>query len=171
MDPQQTTSETMSDMSELTVSHILSLKAIEDVRRLYNTFIPSEKAFRSNFWMEYTAEEEIIGKKASLALFVASGDHRIVPREFQLQATIALCSGQDTLIDVGTGYGKTLCMVLPALLSLGKISLVISLLKKLQEMQVLEFRAYGISALAVNEDTPDNAALWQVCWLLSSALY
>jgi hypothetical protein len=50
--------------------------------------------------------EELAGKKASLAIFVASETRRIVPREFQLRATMALCSGKDALIDVGSGYGK-----------------------------------------------------------------
>ena len=35
---------------------------------------------------------------------------KIVPNKFQLTTTISLMymSGQDTLVDVGTGYGKTL---------------------------------------------------------------
>ncbi|RXW21997.1 hypothetical protein EST38_g3859 [Candolleomyces aberdarensis] len=161
MESMQTLPEPLSDVSELTISHIIALDAIEEVRKLYDVFIPSEKAIKNEFWKEYSEKEELCGKKASLALFVASGDRRIVPREFQLKATIALCSGKDALIDVGTGYGKTFCMVLPTLLSPGNISLVVSPLKKLQEMQVLEFRACGISALAINEDTPNDENLWQ----------
>ncbi|KAH9953285.1 hypothetical protein BGW80DRAFT_1192669, partial [Lactifluus volemus] len=59
-----------------------------------------------------------------------------IPREFQLKAVLALLFGQDTLIDAGTGSGKTLCMILPALLDPTAMSLVISPLKRLQVLQV-----------------------------------
>jgi superfamily II DNA helicase RecQ len=59
-----------------------------------------------------------------------------VPREFQLEAALALLTGQDSLIHAATGSGKTLCMVLPALLDPTGVSLVISPLKRLQVLQV-----------------------------------
>ena len=59
-----------------------------------------------------------------------------IPREFQLEAVLALLSGRDSLIDAGTGSGKTLCMVLPALLDPKAVSLVVSPLKRLQILQV-----------------------------------
>jgi superfamily II DNA helicase RecQ len=59
-----------------------------------------------------------------------------IPREFQLEATLALMAGQDCLIHAATGSGKTLCMVLPALLDPAAVSLVISPLKRLQVLQV-----------------------------------
>ena len=43
-------------------------------------------------------------------------EKNIVPNEFQLTATISLMSGQNTLVDVGTGYRKTLCMIILCLL-------------------------------------------------------
>ncbi|RXW23982.1 hypothetical protein EST38_g1897 [Candolleomyces aberdarensis] len=162
MDSIPTLDEPLSEASELTIPYILALDALENARRLYDALIPAEKAVKTEFWKEYSEDEELYGKKASLALYVASGSRRIVPREFQLKAVIALCTGKDALVDVGTGYGKTFCMVLPALLSPGSISLVVSPLKKLQEMQVIEFQAYGILALAINEDTPNDKNLWQV---------
>ena len=59
-----------------------------------------------------------------------------IPREFQLKAVLVLLAGQDCLIDAGTGSGKTLCMVLPALLNPTGVSLVVSPLKRLQVLQV-----------------------------------
>jgi superfamily II DNA helicase RecQ len=59
-----------------------------------------------------------------------------VPREFQLEATLALLAGQDSLIHAATGSGKTLCMILPALLDTTAVSLVVSPLKRLQVLQV-----------------------------------
>lgn len=59
-----------------------------------------------------------------------------IPRKFQLEATLALLAGQDTLIHAATGSGKTLCMVLPALINATSVSLVVSPLKRLQVLQV-----------------------------------
>jgi len=71
-----------------------------------------------------------IALRACLATWAAS-EKKIVPREFQLEATIAIMSGKDALIDVGTGYGKTLCMIIPCLLdSPGSISILISISAK-----------------------------------------
>ena len=101
-----------------------------DVLKLtYQESIPSELALPSSFWKCYGDEKLAIGLRACLAIWIASGK-RIVPNEFQLTATISLMSGQDTLVDVGTGYGKTLCMIIPCLLdSPGSISIIISPLK------------------------------------------
>ena len=88
-----------------------------DVLKLtYEMSIPSELAPPTSFWKSYTDEKLAIGLHTCLALWAASGE-KMVPLEFQLTATIALMSGQDSLVDVGTGYGKTLCMIIPCLLS------------------------------------------------------
>ncbi|KAH9053208.1 hypothetical protein EDB87DRAFT_282071 [Lactarius vividus] len=95
----------------------------------------------------------------------ASGKYELqdLPREFQLTATIATISGQDSPIDVGTGAGKTLCMILPCLLTPEHMAIIASPLKWLQAVQVLTFSRYQIKAIAINEDTPSNPDLWQVC--------
>ena len=71
-------------------------------------------------------------------------------------------SGRDSLIDVGTGYGKTLCMITPCLLDPESLAVIFSPLKRLQVVQVLEFEHYGIKTLAINEDTPNDPDLWKV---------
>ncbi|KAF8985154.1 hypothetical protein BDQ17DRAFT_1210475, partial [Cyathus striatus] len=109
---------------------VLALTSIEEARKLYTTLIPAEKAVLTDFWNNYTDKGQLFGLKATLAIYIASNFTKI-PREFQLKATIALCSRKDVLVDAGTGQGKTLCMILPALLSKNRISLVISPLKKL----------------------------------------
>ena len=86
---------------------------------------------------------------------------RLFLTSFSLQQQ-SLMPGQDTLVDVGTGYRKTLCMIIPYLLdSPGSISVVISPLKRLQAVQVLEFERYGINTVAINEDTPNDPELWK----------
>lgn len=84
---------------------------------------------------------------------------------------IATMSGQDSLIDVGTGQGKTLCMIIPCLLSPETISVIISPLKRLQAVQVLEFERYQIKAVAINEDTPNDQILWKVRTMIKSSLH
>lgn len=59
-----------------------------------------------------------------------------LPRDFQLQATIAILNGKDLILRAGTGYGKTLAMVVPALLNHGKITITISPLRLIQENHV-----------------------------------
>jgi len=106
-------------------------------------YIPGDRAPSAGFWDSYNTKQITIGRLACLHLWKASGS-RLVPHEFQLKATIATMSGQHSLIDVGTGKGKTLCMVLPSLLSPYTISIVVSPLKRLQAVQVLDFKHYGI---------------------------
>jgi len=136
--------------------------SLDALKLSYEMSIPTELAPPASFWKSYTDEKLAIGLRACLALWAASGK-KMVPLEFQLTATIALMSGQDSLVDVGTGYGKTLCMILPCLLdSPGTISIVVSPLKRLQVVQVLEFERYGIKTVAINEDTPNDPELWKV---------
>ncbi|EIW80150.1 P-loop containing nucleoside triphosphate hydrolase protein [Coniophora puteana RWD-64-598 SS2] len=84
------------------------------------------------------------------------------PREFQLQSTVATLSGQNVVVRAGTGYGKTMAMVLPLLLGdQSKIAITISPLKLLQKNHVHEFEQYGIKTVQINEDTPDDKNLWK----------
>jgi ATP-dependent helicase YprA (DUF1998 family) len=75
--------------------------------------------FRQTLGQTYDEEKQCIGLRACLLLWVFS-NYEALPREFQVTATIAIMSGQSgqlegSLIDVGTGAGKTLCMILPCL--------------------------------------------------------
>jgi hypothetical protein len=128
----------------------------------YETLVPSERRLPDSFWTRYDETKRSIGLRACLLLWVLS-DFEDLPREFQLTATIAIMSGQDSLIDVGTGAGKTLCMILPCLLSPGTMAIIFSPSKRLQSVQVLTFSRYKIKAIAINEDTPNDPALWKVC--------
>ena len=123
--------------------------------------ISANLAVPLSFWDAYNTEEKSIRYRACLLLWIVT-QYRYVPQPFQLQATIALMSGSDTLIDVGTGYGKTLCMILPSLLYPNELQVVFSPLKRLQIVQVTEFLSYGLNALAVNEDTPHDPELYKV---------
>jgi len=106
--------------------------------------ISSNKLPGQDFFSGLNASETETVHKCCLLLYVASKGTK-VPRIFQLEATLALLAGRDCLINAGTGSGKTLCMVLPALLDPGLVSLVVSPLKRLQLLQVnvlSSFRTY-----------------------------
>ena len=152
-----------SELSELdAVLEKIRSFSLDMLKLTYRESIPSELALCNSFWKSYDDEKLAIGLRACLVIWATSGK-KIVPNEFQLTATISLMSGQDTLVDVGTGYGKTLCMIIPCLLdSPGSISIIISPLKRLQAVQVLEFERYGINTVAINEDTPNDPELWKV---------
>ena len=147
------------DSEELKMIQGLPVDMLEDA---YQASIPAPLAPSISFLQSYPDEKKAIILRACLATWAASGK-KIVPNEFQLKAMVAMMSGQDALIDVGTGYGKTLCMITPCLLdSPGSISIVISPFKRLQAVQVLEFECYGIRTIAINEDTPNDPELWKV---------
>lgn len=143
---------------------------LEDIRTfprdllfwLYDRLVPAERRVPITFWLDYDQDEQAIGLRSSLLLWVHSG-FQDLPREFQLRATIATMSGKDSLVDIGTGAGKTLCMILPCLLAPDTMAVVFSPLKRLQAVQVLTFARYQIKAIAINEDTPNDPDLWKVC--------
>lgn len=65
----------------------------------------------------------------------------------------SLISGQDTLIVMPTGGGKSLCFQLPALLQSG-LTLVVSPLVALMENQVQELREKSLPAAALHSELP-----------------
>ena len=145
---------------------------LQDIRELpdsllhwaYNKLVPVERRLPVDFWLQYNEGQQAIGLCASLLLWIHSG-FQDLPREFQLIATMAIMSGQDSLVDVGTGAGKTMCMILPCLLAPATVAVVFSPLKRLQTVQVLGFARYQINAIAINEDTPNDPDIWKVCVL------
>jgi len=90
--------------------------------------------------------------------------HEQVPRELQLCAFLATHHGQDSLVDAGTGSGKTLVIVLSLLLDNPQdhhLSITISPLKQLQISQENDFNThYLIPTIAINDDTPRDESFW-----------
>ncbi|KAF9463438.1 hypothetical protein BDZ94DRAFT_1124584, partial [Collybia nuda] len=85
---------------------------------------------------------------------------------FQLRACLATHNRHDSLINAGTGSGKTLPIALNLLLNNpteANISLTISLLKRLQITQENDFNTkYHIPTIAINEETPCDNIYWNV---------
>ncbi|KAJ7831548.1 hypothetical protein B0H14DRAFT_2365107, partial [Mycena olivaceomarginata] len=87
---------------------------------------------------------------------------RLVPRQYQLEATNAMEDGLEVLVDSGTCSGKTLCQIIHNLLHLNTTSMMISPLKRLQILQADEFERWGIRTDGINEDTPNDKDSWEV---------
>jgi len=87
-------------------------------------------------YLETLSHQDKVNALQACLIVYQLTSHTIVPRVFQLRASIAMLSGNDTVITAGTGCGKTLCQLIPLLLRPDTISITISPLKRLQVTQV-----------------------------------
>ena len=114
----------------------------EDIFHFTHLIIPEERLPSIQF-MESLSKtskndsdsESVTVLRACLLVYTVTRGH-IVPRDLQLEAALASISGRDSVVIVGIGWGKTLCMVILLLLRPNAISVTISPLKRLQIMQV-----------------------------------
>jgi hypothetical protein len=146
------------------LAHIRSLP-LPGLQLLFEATIPAASRPLDNYRSTLNDDDHTITLKLCLLCWSVSNEifpKPICPREFQLRASIAAIKKHDCIVDVGTGYGKTLCTILPHLLLPFSISVVVSPLKRLQVLQVDEFRRWGLSTIAINEDTPDTEEVWNV---------
>jgi hypothetical protein len=90
--------------------------------------------------------------RACLLIFSVT-DGRVIPRRFQLEAGLAAYCGKNTIINAGTGSGKTLSMAIPLLMDLEAIGLIISPLKRLQSTQARELERFLLKPLVINQDS------------------
>ncbi|KAJ7269062.1 P-loop containing nucleoside triphosphate hydrolase protein [Mycena rebaudengoi] len=131
---------------------------LEELESLGAEFLPVD-ALPHDYIASLDSKHKTIALRACLITHITSG-YRLVPREYQLRATNGLEDGRDVLIDSGTGSGKTLCLVIPNLLHPNTTSMTISPLKRLQILQAAELERWGIHAICINEDTPNDKDLW-----------
>ncbi|KAH0828138.1 hypothetical protein J3R83DRAFT_3826 [Lanmaoa asiatica] len=103
----------------------LQHRALEDI----GTRLPVE------FIATLSEIDTVDALRASLIVHHLSS-HAIVPHDFQLQASLAILHGKDSIVTAGTGSGKTLCQLIPLLLRPNTLSITISPLKRLQVTQV-----------------------------------
>ncbi|KAH7917095.1 P-loop containing nucleoside triphosphate hydrolase protein [Leucogyrophana mollusca] len=93
------------------------------------------------------------------------------PYSWQLDASEAFHLKMDCIILAGTGFGKTLPFVMPSFISKDTITIVLSPLKALEEDHVNQFCKMGVRAVAVNEDTYDQALHKQLQELHYQVIY
>lgn len=143
------------------LNEIRSLSA-EDVHELVSITLPLEK-LPISYLETLDKDDKTTAYRAPLLSWSVTGNTQI-PRELQLRACLATFSCQDSLVDAGTGSGKTLPIALNLLLddpANHHISLTISPLKRLQVTQADNFnKNYGIPTIAINDDTPREDNYW-----------
>ncbi|KAK0444522.1 P-loop containing nucleoside triphosphate hydrolase protein [Desarmillaria tabescens] len=94
------------------------------------------------------------------------------PDDWQAHLICRILQGYDSIFCAGTGYGKSLIFEgLVALGGKGKLVMVISPLKALEQDQVKQATQKGLDAFAINEDTYKTAKLWVQVWTTAQMVY
>jgi len=135
--------------------------SLEDLRRTAAEIIPQDRRPSQHLWDISDNVQQLYVLRACLLVFILSLG-RVVPRDFQLEATLSALGNKDVIVSSGTGSGKTLIMTMLMLLCPMDLSLVIVPLKRLQNAQLEAFMRYGIPSVVINEDTPNDSELWKV---------
>jgi hypothetical protein len=108
-----------------------------DLESLSAECLPSD-ALPNNYLNSLDAEHKTVALtlRACLIAHIIS-KYRIIPHQYQLEATNGLEDRRDVLVNSGTGSRKTLCLIIiPNLLHPNTSSMTISPLKRLQTLQV-----------------------------------
>ncbi|KAJ7772814.1 hypothetical protein B0H14DRAFT_3859400 [Mycena olivaceomarginata] len=150
-----------------TLIHPILLQWLDFARRLplpdLETFaqhnIPANLPLPTTYLNSIDNDYKTIALRACILVFIAS-NKRMIPRQYQLEASNATAHGLGCTVDSGTGSGKTLCQIILNLLYPNTTSITISPLKRLQILQATEFERWGIRTVCINEDTPSDRELW-----------
>jgi superfamily II DNA helicase RecQ len=148
---------TLQHLQQLTLPGLTSLLNIV-------TYIPQNQHPAREFLEELSSKNRVIVIKLCLLCWKVTKEmgETHIPKEFQLRAALATVTKKDSIVNVGTGYGKTLAMILPHLLLPDAVSLVLVPLKRIQWQHWTEFTKYGVLAVVINEDTSREKVFWKV---------
>ncbi|KAJ3775657.1 P-loop containing nucleoside triphosphate hydrolase protein [Lentinula raphanica] len=106
-------------------------------------------------------KEQLVAFKFCLLLwYVTQGSQ--IPRQIQLESALSVYQKKDTLLVAGTNTGKTLVVILLALLQKpGQVTLMVSPFKRLQESMAKDMRErYNLNVLVINEETTRDNDWW-----------
>ncbi|KAA1470544.1 P-loop containing nucleoside triphosphate hydrolase protein [Dentipellis sp. KUC8613] len=91
-----------------------------------------------------------------------SSNGKIILREDQIITAVYFQEGRDSIKIARTGSGKTMQIIITALLNPKRIVIVLSPLKRLQQAMVDELNTFtAIRAVAVNEDLHNDLKKWK----------
>ncbi|KAJ6492720.1 P-loop containing nucleoside triphosphate hydrolase protein [Mycena vitilis] len=101
------------------------------------------------------------GDEINIDLLVARAEEilRAKPFRFQLEVAAAVLRGEDVIVDVGTGCGKTLCFTLSLLLEATDIAMIVS---PLSALMVDQAQSAKIPTVAVCSETLSRLGADQV---------
>ncbi|KAJ3766263.1 P-loop containing nucleoside triphosphate hydrolase protein [Lentinula raphanica] len=107
-------------------------------------------------------ELELVAFKFCLLLWHVTRGSQI-PRQIQLECALSVYQRKDTLFVAGTGSGKTLVVILLALLRKpGHIMIMVSPFKHLQESMATDMRErYHLNVIVINEETNQDVDWWK----------
>ncbi|SJL18270.1 uncharacterized protein ARMOST_21855 [Armillaria ostoyae] len=114
-----------------------------------------------SFFNALSSAEQVLAWRSCLLVYIAS-QGAILPRDDQIQAALWPSQGIDSIVVAPTGWGKTMCILIPLLLFPTTTSITVSPLKRLQIMQARSFEHLHIRTLPINEDTDHSDELWKV---------
>lgn len=75
------------------------------------------------------------------------------PHDWQVRVAVAVIRRKDVLCLAGTGFGKTLTFIMALFVCKKMVIWIVSPLNYIEEQQVKAFRAWNISAVAVNRNS------------------
>ena len=108
-------------------------------------------------WIDSLDRDQRLDALRACLLVFSVSDGRVVTRKFQLEAGLAAYWGKNTIVNAGTGSGKTLSMVIPLLMNPVAVGIIVSPLKRLQNTQAMELERFSIKPLVINQDVELSA--------------
>ena len=127
-------------------------QSLESARYLCSEISTEDEHGELFRWIDsLEAVQRLDALRACLLVFAVT-DGCIFPRQFQLRAGLAAYEGKNTIVNAGTGSGKTLSMAVPLLMNPDAVGIIVSPLKRLQSTQAKELERFLINPLVINQD-------------------
>lgn len=127
-------------------------RTLESVRHLFSEITVEDTHKELLRWIDSLDLDQRLDNLRACLLVFSITDGQVIPRQFQLEAGLAVYYGKNTIVNSGTGSGKTLSMAIPLLMNPEAVGIIISPLKRLQSTQGREFERFMLKPLVINQD-------------------